>query len=217
VLWALGQPAAAVGLIGAFVLGLGVRALAQRSCARWLGSRVPLRPTPRTDVDPVGAVAVLVGGTGWGASSASASAFVETGRRRRALLLVAGPASVLAAGQAALAAFCVGYPHDLEALRLNRPSDVLRGVVAPTMGEELTLSVAVGLLCFGLLALVPVPPLDGYRLFRLVWGLDGDGRTVADRIGVVALLALFVVPVGGYPPLLTALDWVGSPLMRMWA
>jgi hypothetical protein len=128
VLWALGQPAAAVGLIGAFVLGLGVRALAQRSCARWLGDRFAVRPDPRTDVDP----------------------------------------------------FCFAYPFDRAALRLNRPSDVLRGVIAPTMAEQLALS-------------------------------------VTDRLGILALLVLLLVPVGGMPPLLTVLDWVGAPLMRIWA
>jgi Zn-dependent protease len=124
---------------------------------------------------------------------------------------------VLAASQLALAAFRTAYPQDREALRLNRPSDILRGVVAPTMAEELVLSVAVGLLCFGLLTLVPVPPLDGYRLFRLVWGWEGEAPQVADRLGVVALLALVVVPVGADPPLLVALDWAGAPLLRMWA
>jgi Zn-dependent protease len=213
VLWALGQPAAAVGLICAFVLGLGLRAVAQRSCARWLGDRLAVRPSPRTDIDPLGALAVLVGGTGWGRRAAVAPASL----RRRALVLAAGPVAVIGASQVALAAFRVAYPNDLEALRLNRPSDVLRGVIAPTMAEQLVLSVAVGLLCFGLLALVPVPPLDGYRLLRLVWGLDGEAPAVADQLGVVALLILFLVPIGGTPPLLTALDWFGAPLLGLWA
>jgi len=209
VLWALGQPAAAIGLIGAFALGLGIRATAQRCCARWLGDRVQLRPSPRTDIEPLGAVAVLVGGTGWGRGFSG-------GLRRRWLVLLAGPCSVLLVSQLALAAFCVAYPLDRDALRLNRPSDVLRGVVAPTMAEQLVLSVAVGLLCFGLLTLVPVPPLDGYRLFRLVWGLAGDGPPLADRLGVVALLVLLIVPIGPDPPLLVVLDRLGAPLLRLW-
>jgi Zn-dependent protease len=209
VLWALGQPAAAIGLIGAFMLGLGIRATAQRCCARWLGDRVPLRPNPRTDIEPLGAVAVLVGGTGWGRG-------FPGGPRRRWLVLLAGPCSVLLASQLFLAAFCVVYPLDRDALRLNRPSDVLHGVVAPTMAEQLVLSVAVGLLCFGLLTLVPVPPLDGYRLLRLVWGLAGDGPPVADRLGVVALLVLLIVPIGTDPLLLVVLDRIGAPLLRLW-
>jgi Zn-dependent protease len=148
--------------------------------------------------------------------------------------VAAGPVAVLAASQVALAAFCFAYPADREALRLNHPSDVLRGVVAPTMGEELILSIAVGLLCFGLLSLVPIPPLDGYRLVRLALesrDLRADRRSgaaaalaadtatpvVVDRVGVVLLLALLVVPVGGAPPLVRLLDLVGAPLMGLWA
>jgi hypothetical protein len=207
-LWALGQPAAALGLLGAFVLGLGLRAIAQRLVQRLLGDRVPLRPRPRTDVEPLGAVAVLIGGTGWGCAAALSS-------RRAGLVLASGPIAVLAASQVALSAFDFAYPSDREALRLNRPSDVLRGVVADTMAEELALSVAVGLLCFGLLALVPIPPLDGYRLIRLaVRGRETP--TVVDRIGVLVLLALLAVPVGGVPPLFRVLDWVGTPLLGLW-
>lgn len=204
-LWALGQPAAAVGLVGAFLLGLGLRALAQRAAARLLGDRVPLRPRPGTDVEPLGAVAVLLGGTGWGRGTAD----------RGLLTLLAGPVAVLATSQLAIAAFWYAYPGDREALRLNRPSDVLRGVVASTMAEELMLSVAVGLLCFGLLALVPVPPLDGYQLARRAFGA-GAPPPIVDRVGVVVLLALLLVPVGGLPPLVRLLDLVGAPLLDLW-
>ena len=204
-LWALGQPAAAVGLVGAFLVGLGLRALAQRAVGRRPG--VPMRPRPRTDVEPLGAVAVLLGGTGWGRGMA----------RPRLVEVAAGRVAVLVASQVALAAFCFAYPAEREALRLNHPSDVLRGVVAPTMGEELILSIAVGLLCFGLLSLVPIPPLDGYRLVRLALGNDAATPAVVDRVGVVVLLALLVVPVGDTPPLVRLLDLVGAPLMGLWA
>src|SRR3954465_10216935 len=110
-LWALGQPAAALGLFGAFVLALGLRSLVQRLVQRLLGDRVPLRPRPRTDVEPLGAVAVLIGGTGWGRPAASSS-------RRAWLVPASGPIAVLAASQVALAAFDFAYPSDREALRL---------------------------------------------------------------------------------------------------
>src|SRR5205814_6742248 len=105
-----------------------MRVLAQRLVARRLGlaAAVPLRPHPRADVDPVGAVALLLGGTGWGRG-----AVVLSGRSGpRFFALAAGPVLVLAASQAAFAAFRWAYPGDLGALAVNRPSDVLRGVVA---------------------------------------------------------------------------------------
>jgi hypothetical protein len=133
VLWALGQPAAAIGLGGAFLLGLVLRTCGQVLCARAVGARAAF--AARDQVDPVGAVAV-----------------------------------------------------------------VLRGVVAPSLAEQVVLSVVVGLVCFGLVALVPVPPTDGFRLLRLA-----------------SFLLLLVVPVAGSPPLLVALDLVGTPLVRAWS
>ena len=57
-LWALGQPAAAIGLAVAFLLGLVVRALGQRHCARLLGlpagAVVARSGRVRDAVDPVG-------------------------------------------------------------------------------------------------------------------------------------------------------------------
>ena len=223
-LWALGQPAAAVGLAVAFLLGLVVRALGRRACARALGVAAPIPAAVglrvRDEVDPVGAVAVVLGGTGWGRRAA-----VPTAEPRRAgAVLLAGPLAVLLGAQVWLAVFRLAYPADRAALALNRPSDVLRGVVAPSMLEQVVLSVAVGLLCFGLVALVPVPPMDGFRLARLAWtswgttapARDREVPLVAERLGVLALLLLLVVPVGGEPPLLTALDVVGAPLLALW-
>src|SRR5439155_7820299 len=153
-LWALGQPAAAVGLAGAFLLGLLVRAVARWCCVRPLLGFVA-RPRVRDEVDPVGAVAVLLGGTGWGRSAP-----LPVGSAgRRALVLLAGPVAVLLLGEAALGGFLMVFPGDRLSLALNHPSDVLRGVVAPSFLAQALLSLAVGLVCFGLVALVPVPPL----------------------------------------------------------
>jgi Zn-dependent protease len=80
------------------------------------------------------------------------------------------------------------------------------------------LSVAVGLLCFGLVALVPVPPMDGFRLLRLAWSSSDPVLPAAvDRLGVLVLLLLLVVPVGRQPLLLSALDLVGTPLLAVWS
>jgi Zn-dependent protease len=125
---------------------------------------------------------------------------------------------VVAASQAVLAGYRLAYPGDELTLRINRMSDVLHGAIAPTATAQLVLSVAVGLLCFGLLALVPLPPLDGYRLLRLAWGGHVlPPRVLAERLSMLGLLLLLVVPVGSEPPLLAALDLLGDPLVRVWA
>jgi hypothetical protein len=199
VLWALAQPAAVAGLVAAFVLGLGLRWAAQRATARLLG--VP--DAAGGPIEPLGVVAALLGGTGWGGLA---------GRQPKRVVL-AGPLAVIGASQVALAAYTALFPELGLPLRLNRPSDVLHGAIAPNPAAQFLMSVAVGLLCFGLLALVPLPPLDGYRLLLAVPG----PMAVAERLGVIVLLVLLVVPVAGEPPLLTALDAVAGPVVRAWA
>ena len=178
-LWALAQPAAAVGLLGAFLLGaillgVGLRVMAQRLTARGLGLGAggSVRPRVRRDLDPFGALAAVFGGTGWGRQSAI-DLTAHMNRWRRAAALV---------------------------------------------------SVGVGLLCFALLALVPLPPLDGFGLWWLSMAEPGERarrarRLLADHhLGVIALLILVAVPLGARAPImLQFFDVVATPLIRVWA
>lgn len=221
-LWAIGQPAGFAGLLVAFLAGLALRAVAIRLTCRALGlavGRASMLPHPRRDIDPFGAVAAALGGTGWGHGVDADE--LPRHRGRRALVYAAGPVVTLLAAQLAFAGYRAAYPEGRFALLINQPSDVLRGALAPSAGAQLLLSVAVGLLCFGLLALVPLPPLDG---FGLLWtamrrptpaGLRVRHWLADNNVGVAALLVLLIFPFGA--PLLHLLfDLVGTPLMRMW-
>jgi Zn-dependent protease len=203
VLWALAQPAAVLGLVTAFVTGTLVRAYAQWAAARLL--RLPI-PTVRVGIEPVGVIAAVLSGTGWGSPAPPA----RTGRGRLAVL--AGPAAVLLTSQVVLGAYRETFPEDALILELNRPSDVLVGAITPTTTAQVLLSVGVGLLCFGLVALLPLPPMDGYRLL----GLAPAGRTL-EQLGGIALLLLLVVRITAQPPLIVLLDAVGGPVLRLWA
>lgn len=209
-LWALAQPAAMVGLMAAFAIGVGLRAAAFWSVVGSVKAQGDaLRTAPgavRSGFDAVGVLAACFSGTGWGRSGPA-----PTSRRERWAVAL-GPLSVLVASQLAFVAYHRAFPKTGLLLRLNRPSDVLHGAVAPTHAQQLILSVAVGLLCFGLLALLPVPPFDGYRLIT-VPGAD----PAWERLAAVGALVLLVVPVSGRPPLLMALDTVAGPLVRVWA
>jgi hypothetical protein len=195
------------GLVAAFAVAVGLRAAASFAVARLLS--LP-RDHVSTRFDPLGVVAACFSGTGWGRPSLPPA----SGRERWAI--AAGPVSVLLASQLAFVAYHRAYPGMGLPLRLYRPSDVLHGVFAPTAAAELMLSVAVGLLCFGLLALLPVPPFDGYRLIA-----EPGPAGALERLAAVVALVLMIVPVPGYlsgrPPLLTALDTVAGPLVRAWA
>jgi Zn-dependent protease len=224
VLWALGQPAAFAGLVVAFLLALTLRALAIRITARVLGlapPREPVTPRPREDIDPFGAVAAAIGGVGWGRVIDVDEVPRHRGRGRAAAVFAAGPVITLLAGELALAGYATLIPPS-GALLLYQPSMVLRGAVDETVVGQAMLAVAVGLLCFGLLSLIPLPPLDG---FGLLWSAFRRPGTTAQQaklwlgdnnIGVAALLVLFFFPFG-QPLLFVLIDLVGTPLMRMWA
>ena len=165
-LFALGEPVAFVALVLAFLLGLLLRALAIRITARTLRlteRRDPVTPRPREDIDPFGAVAAAVGGMGWGKAISVDEVPRHQGRGRAAAVFAAGPVVCILVSQVLFAGYVVAFPDNL--LSVLSVSDVLRGFSLP-FGEQVLLCLATGLLAFGLLALIPIPPLDG---FGILW------------------------------------------------
>ncbi len=220
-LFALGEPFVFVGLLLSFVLALMLRAVAIRFTARSLGlvdRREPLAPRPREDVDPFGAVAAAVGGPGWGRTIDVDEVPRSRGRGRAALVFLAGPFTVLLAAQVALLAVRLLHPGLLDFLRV---SDVLRGLFDAPVDAQVLLGLAGGLLTFGLLALLPVPPLDG---FGLLWsaqrapgrGMQGYRLWFQEKnLGVVLLLVCCFFPLS-YPLILLPVDLLGTVFLRLW-
>jgi len=222
-LFALGQPAAFVGLLIAFLLGLLLRAVAIRFTARAIGladRRDSVAPRLREDIDPFGAVAVAVGGAGWGKVIDVDEVPRTHGRGRAATVFAAGPVLTLLASQVGLAVYRFAFPESF-GLQFLHPSEVLRGQFEAALGEQVLLAIAVGLLGFGLLALIPIPPLDG---FGILWSaLRRPGPSAQNmrlwldhkNLGVVILLVCCFFPLSS-PLLLIPLDLVGTPLLRLW-
>ena len=215
-LWALGQPAALVGLVVGFAVALAVRAAAQHLALRRVLGRSRLLDV-RRDFDIFGAVAAVIGGTGWGRKSPDVGASPPP-----LAVLLAGPAAVLIASQVAFAGYRVAGGDPLP-LRVYAAADVLRGVPGSPLPQAL-LSFAVGLLAFGFLALLPLPPLDGWVLLRRSVRRPGSGFQRArywleeQNIGVVILLVGLILPlVGGLPLLLLILNVVTLPVLRAWS
>jgi Zn-dependent protease len=223
-LFALGQPATFAGLLIAFLLALVLRAYAIRITARSLrltDRRESLTPRLREDIDPFGAVAAAIGGAGWGKTIDVDEVPRFQGRGRAAAVFAAGPVVTLIAAQLAFLAYVLVYPGGLE-LAVFRPSDVLRGQLDGDLGAQVLLGLAVGLLAFGLLALIPIPPLDGFGLLWSAMRRPGHGmqqtRLWLDtkNLGVVILLAGCFFPLSS-PLLLLPIDLVGTIFMRLWA
>ncbi|BEL12732.1 hypothetical protein Q0Z83_109230 [Actinoplanes sichuanensis] len=220
-LFALGEPVAFVALVVAFLLGLALRAVAMRFTARVVGlgdGRPVFRFSPRHDIDPFGAVSAAIGGMGWGRQLAVDEVPRWRGRGRAAAVFAAGPVACILAGELIIAGYALVSP-DTSALVLP-PGWFLRGIPAP-LADAVALSLGVGLLTFGLLALIPIPPLDG---FGVLWfALRNPGPSMAwlrlwfedKNIGALVLLVCAFFPTG-YPILLRVIDFLGMLFLRIW-
>ena len=233
-LFALGQPVAFVGLLLGFLLALVLRAVAVRFTARSLGLAGRYDPVgfrPREDIDPFGAVAAAVGGVGWGKIIDVDEVPRHRGRGRAALVFAAGPIVTIFAAQLFFLAYTLAFPAG--ALYSVRLSDVLRGtgngpivegsalLSAESWGFDILASIGCGLLAFGLLSLLPVPPLDGFGLLWSAQQRPGAGmqgyrlRFQEKNIGVVVLIACCFFPLS-YPLLLLPVDLLGMVFLALW-
>lgn len=215
-LYALGDPVSFLLLLAATVVALTLHGwvsalVTARTGDRSLGPEGRLRPDPRRQIDPFGAIAALVGGAGW-------SARVRTpDRRRRGALLascLAGAVVLLVVGAAALLAFSL-----LGRVAVGGGSaQLLRtGVSGLPLGQRALLLGGLVHLSDAVLSLLPLLPLAGGRLlFALAPRTRGwqqaEYQLGERNIGVAILLALSLLA----PALLfTVLGAFVDPLARL--
>jgi hypothetical protein len=230
VIFALRHPAVLLGLLVGFVIGVSVRAALQRRVATGAGlsgrrRRNGLHSVGATRrgsfghpaagwaayLDPYGSVAAVLSGVGWGAR-------VEARRRKYddllMLVIALGVHAVFTA--VGLAAFVAvdGDLAFLPALQVQ-VSEVLRGTFDIGTARDITLGFAMVNLACGVLALVPIPPME---LGVLLWSRlpkSPGSRRLAYRLleepwGVAVLLLLLLPLFGGHAPLLAAVDAAGD-------
>ncbi|MFP5219299.1 MAG: hypothetical protein ACLGIG_06115 [Actinomycetes bacterium] len=216
-LYALGHPVSFVVLLVAFVVAVTLHGWAQAVAAVRAGEREPVleqrtRPDPRRHVDPFGAIAGAVSGTGW-----SRQTELSPRRSRGALVgvLLAGTVVNAVVGLAALVAYRLagGPPVPLSLQHLQHGGEGEVALLALYLFGLSNVAVAA-------LSLVPLPPLPGGRLlFALAPTSAGwqqaRYRLQEQNIGTAILLALLLIPLGGPQPLLpTLLDTVLSPALQ---
>jgi hypothetical protein len=210
---ALGSPVSFLGLLVGFLAALVVQAYAQAGTARLLGDRAAVRRLGdlRRVIDPFGAVAAVLAGPGWGVTPE----IPLRSRGRLAVALLAGPVAVAAVGAVALLGYVAAGGPGLANAGITV---VLSGVPLPA-AQAFLVSFGLEALSMAVLALVPLPPLPGWRLLELAsTGSLGWQRArhylVDNNLGVLALLVLLILPLGGtYPPLVIILDTVVGSML----
>jgi hypothetical protein len=205
-LFALRQPATMLGLVLGFAVGCYLRVAVQRLV---IGGRrsLPSVKVPMSWLDPFGLVAALLAGIGW-----SPRPVLTHGKPRQVWTMVAvaiGVHGVLAA--IGLAAF-----HAAGGLPLSLPFapaiSVLHGsqILATTFAQRVALGFGIENLGCGLLALVPIPPLElGVALWstfpKSVSARRLAYRALDEHWGIVLVLVLLVIPLAGEQPALLQL------------
>jgi hypothetical protein len=98
-------------------------------------------------------------------------------------------------------------------LEVVRLADLLQNRVTGPAAQMFALSFGIEALAVGVLSLVPLPPLTGWRILMLFSGRSIGWQRAKEYLeernfGVVALLVLLLVPLGvGGPILLELVDW----------
>ena len=234
-LYALRFPLSFVVLVVAFVIGLYVRGVVQRlvaggrrpAWARDLGRRRALgwvRPV----IDPYGCVAAAIGGPGWG-SPVEVGNFARKPPARVIGQLLAGPLVLAALGVGALATFRAwsgaDFGRELSWLREmydGAPHFLVGGShidYVGNFGQVALLLAGVEWLTMGILAIMPLPPLDGGKLlFALVPRSPGwqraHYRLDEENWGTLILLIL-ALPIFGEPILVSFLSTMVDPLVGL--
>ncbi len=223
-IFALRHPAVLLGLFVGFLVGVSLRAMAQR----WLASgsglrrRGKLRPVrtggrpgfPRPSagwasyLDPYGAVAAVLAGAGWGARVPGR----RSGRGSDVAMLLAALVVHAALAVAGAAAFnAAGGDYRLFGLDGFAATSVLHG--SGTFGKagmDISAGFAMINVACGLLALLPIPPLElgvilWSRLPRSPGARRFSYRLLEEQWGVAVVLLFLLLPLAGQQPLLLEL------------
>ncbi|GGK37034.1 hypothetical protein GCM10010124_32100 [Pilimelia terevasa] len=215
-LFALGDPASFVGLLLGFLAALFARAWAVRAARSALRLPRAPRPTLRSVVDPFGAVAAAVAGTGWGRH---ADLDLRATRGRRVAVVAAGLCAPLLLGLLVLVGLRLAYGGGAGPVGATLLHGFRTGLgPAADAGAGL----AVALLCFSLLNLLPLPPLDGFSLLWVAMRRPGAHAArirhtlVEQNVGPLILMILSFFPIGGPYLLLPAELLASLLLLALW-
>jgi Zn-dependent protease len=232
VLYALRYPLSFAVLVVTFFAALAIRGYAQRLVSRrrqpaWVRANTRGRRTAswlKPFLDPYGCVAAALGGVGWGAPVDITDPRDRRGRRVAQLLV--GPLVLAGIGVGLLAAFRAWSHIHRQPFGLL---DVVHGSAWATssslhyllpFGQVALFLAGVEFLAMGILALVPIPPLDGGKLLFALTPRRGGWQRARYRLddenwGVLILLVIGLPVLVRRVLLVSLLGSMVDPLVRL--
>jgi Zn-dependent protease len=230
VLYALRYPFSFGVLVVTFVIGVTVRGLAQRLVSgerqpAWVRANTRRRRSTwlKPYLDAYGCIAGLLGGVGWG-MPVDISDPRQRSRGRRVVQLLVGPIVLGGLGGGLLAIFRV-WTHISAPLQ---PLDTAVTGTAFVAGhfqyalpfDQVAIFLAgVELLGMGVLAIIPIPPLDGGKVLFALAPRSGLWQKARYRLdeenwGLLFLLVLALPVIFRRLVLVAALGHIVDPLVR---
>jgi Zn-dependent protease len=188
------NPMGFVAFVIAVIVAITVHEFSHAAVATLQGDRTPrsqgrLTLNPLSHLDPLGSIALILAGFGWGRPVQFSPFQLRNRRVGAALVGLAGPASnfVLAFLSALAYRFALeGNPNEFALTLLDR---------------LVTLNVVLGVF-----NLIPIPPLDGSRLLSIFLPQRHQGIVYfLDQYGIFLLLALLLFAPGLLTPFFNAI------------
>ena len=247
-LYALRYPFSFGVLIATFVVGVTVRGLVQQLVSgerrpKWVRANTKRRRSTwlQPYVDVYGAIAALLGGVGWGVPVDTSDPRHRSKGRRVAQLLL-GPLVLAGLGVALLLVFrSWTYFNGVNAKQFPALADQISLYAVSTghsfagsvpghlhshvhyvlpFGQVALLLAGVELLAMGILAILPLPPLDGGRLLFALTPRSGGWQRVRFRLdeenwGLLILLFCSFPVIFRRVLLISILGTIVNPLVRL--
>lgn len=151
---------------------------------------------PIKHLDPFGTILILVAGFGWARPVPVNRRFFKKPRLAGVLVSIAGPISNLILAFIGFSLLVLMHAYGMELL----------AAFSTGLDQFFSIWIQLNLVLF-LFNLLPLPPLDGYRIIEDLVPLGARAKmTQAESYGFIVFLVLFVTPLGSYVlwPLLNA-------------
>ena len=176
----------ALMLAGAIILALTFHEFSHGFASYLLGDRTAKRDgrlsfNPLRHIDPIGAILILVVGFGWAKPVMVNPYNLRNPKQDMAIIAIAGPLSNF------IMAFAVTLIHVLFLVTIGMQGGVGADYISTFLGTLAGVNIMLGVF-----NMIPIPPLDGSKLFGMILPDHLYFRFISFRHGFILLIVLIV-------------------------